>query len=55
MDECGRKFAHGQQRCKRRPAHRGLHRDARTVRHATIMWGDNECEPADNRGWGNRG
>lgn len=43
--DCNRQFAFGAQRCKRTTKHPGLHRDARTLRHATVMWGDNECAP----------
>jgi hypothetical protein len=48
--ECGRRFAHGDHTCRRLnqddgTPHLGLHRNARTARTATVMWGDNECAP----------
>lgn len=50
MKECGRKAIFGDYTCRRLPSddgtpHLGLHRNARTARHATVMWGDNECAP----------
>ena len=48
--ECGRKFSFADYRCRRLlngdgSDHLGLHRNARTARFATVMWGDNECAP----------
>lgn len=42
---CGNRFKYGTATCKRTPKHLGLHRDARTLRHSTVMWGDNEGTP----------
>lgn len=52
--ECGKRFAYGAQTCRRlldaAGEHLGLHRDARTVRHARLMWGDNECAAQQKEG-----
>ncbi len=45
LPDCGRKFIHGEQTCRRTLKHYGLHRDARRMTDATVMWGDNECTP----------
>lgn len=42
---CGNRFKYGTATCKRTPKHPGLHRNARTLRHSTVMWGDNEGTP----------
>lgn len=46
---CDKRFKYGPATCKRTPKHLGLHRDARTFRHATIHWGDNECAPDEEQ------
>lgn len=43
--DCGRLFKFGDHRCKRTIKHPGLHRNARRMQEATVMWGDNECAP----------
>lgn len=45
--ECGRRFLFGEQVCKRLIHRNGLHRDARRMKDAVIMWGDNECKPEE--------
>jgi len=48
--DCNRQFMYGERPlCKRTVKHLGLHRDARTYRHATVHWGDNECTPEGNQ------
>lgn len=54
MEECGRKFLLADHTCRRLlngdgSPHLGLHRNARTLRGATVVWGDNECAPDDRQ------
>lgn len=42
---CQKRFLFGPETCKRTPNHPGLHRNARTLKEATVMWGDNEAAP----------
>ncbi len=46
--DCDRQFVHDAgERCRRTVKHPGLHRNARRMQDATVMWGDNECAPEE--------